>query len=298
VDEFQSLATSNFIPMLSESRKYGLSLVLANQFVSQITDDRIMNGIFGNVGTHVCFRVGRDDAEKLEPQFGPSFDRADLANLPNWHACVRTTVDGRVTAPFTLRTNPLSPTESDPERVAKMVDAAKAACTRPRAEVEQEILASTARLGPMPDDSEKPVQLIIVEKDPVVLGRLLVAAKEGYCMTTNDLRDLPSCRRNFPGLPVLILANKQFLPESKELFMKSLLAEYTTTVLFYNPLPAADEKLAGEAVQQKRVYLASGHSVDDLEARSADKSPPGWIRRLYLEVQAANTDLPTTTNSA
>jgi hypothetical protein len=298
VDEFQSLATSNFIPMLSESRKYGLSLVLANQFVSQISDDRIMNGIFGNVGTHVCFRVGRDDAEKLEPQFGPSFDRADLANLPNWHACVRTTVDGRVTAPFTLRTNPLSPTESDPERVAKMVDAAKAACTRPRAEVEQEILASTARLGPMPDDSEKPVQLIIVEKDPVVLGRLLVAAKEGYCMTTNDLRDLPSCRRNFPGLPVLILANKQFLPESKELFMKSLLAEYTTTVLFYNPLPAADEKLAGEAVQQKRVYLASGHSVDDLEARSADKSPPGWIRRLYLEVQAANTDLPTTTNSA
>ncbi|MEI6392654.1 MAG: type IV secretion system DNA-binding domain-containing protein [Verrucomicrobiota bacterium] len=119
VDEFQALATESFVTLLSEARKFGLGLVLSNQFLSQIHDERINQSIFGNVGTSVCFRVGREDAELLQRQFAPYFDAEDLANLPNWEACLKTKVRGQVVAPFTLRTGlPLVATDS---RGAKQV---------------------------------------------------------------------------------------------------------------------------------------------------------------------------------
>ena len=119
VDEFQALATESFVTLLSEARKFGLGLVLSNQFLSQIHDERINQSIFGNVGTSVCFRVGREDAELLQRQFAPYFDAEDLANLPNWEACLKTKVRGQVVAPFSLRTGlPLVATDS---RGAKQV---------------------------------------------------------------------------------------------------------------------------------------------------------------------------------
>jgi hypothetical protein len=111
VDEFQAIATGSFVTMLSEARKFGLSLVLANQFFSQFRDERIMQSVVGNVGTTICFRVGREDAEALEPQFMPHFDRFDLANLPNWNACVKTAVHGQVVSPFSLGTVPVGQME-------------------------------------------------------------------------------------------------------------------------------------------------------------------------------------------
>jgi hypothetical protein len=105
VDEFQSLATDNFVTLLSEARKFGLSLVLANQFLSQVRNQRIVDAIFGNVGTIVAFRLGHQDAELLEPQFAPDLSRRDLINLPNWVAYVRTLAGGQRAAPFNVATN-------------------------------------------------------------------------------------------------------------------------------------------------------------------------------------------------
>jgi hypothetical protein len=138
VDEFQSLATENFILMLSEARKFGLGLVLANQFFSQIKDKRIMESIVGNVGTTVCFRLGREDAEVLEPQFLPFFDRYDLTNLPNWNACVKTTASGQVMPPFSLRT--LVPNPVPENKAAQEIKArSRAKYAHPRAKVEEDI---------------------------------------------------------------------------------------------------------------------------------------------------------------
>lgn len=104
VDEFQSLATDNFSLMLSEARKFGLGLVLANQFLTQIENKRIIQSVFGNVGTIMSFRVGQEDAESLGKLYRPLFDVPDLSNLPNWTACVKTCVAGQTVAPYTLRT--------------------------------------------------------------------------------------------------------------------------------------------------------------------------------------------------
>jgi len=104
VDEFQSLATQSFSTMLSESRKFGVNLVLANQFISQIKDSRIMDAIFGNVGTMICFRLGQADAERMEREFHPEISRSDLISLPNWRAYVSTLVHGQTMRPFDMHT--------------------------------------------------------------------------------------------------------------------------------------------------------------------------------------------------
>jgi hypothetical protein len=104
VDEFQNLATENFSILLSEARKFGLGLILANQFISQIQDHKIKDAIFGNVGTLISFRLGLDDASLMESQYIPHYTRQDLCNLPNFHAIIRTHIKGKRTIPSTFHT--------------------------------------------------------------------------------------------------------------------------------------------------------------------------------------------------
>ncbi|CAN5531103.1 hypothetical protein BH10ACI1_BH10ACI1_31480 [soil metagenome] len=102
VDEFQNLATQNFSVLLAEARKYRLNLILTNQFITQVSQD-IRDAITGNVGTIISFRVGSTDAEFLERDFLPTFNKFDLMNLPNFNTYVSTLVDGQVVKPFSLR---------------------------------------------------------------------------------------------------------------------------------------------------------------------------------------------------
>jgi len=102
VDEFQNFATSDFATILSEARKYKLNLVIAHQFVSQLTDE-IKEAIFGNVGTMSVFRVGAEDAEFLEKQFEPIFTQSDLINLPIGNYYTRLLVKGHPSAPFSMK---------------------------------------------------------------------------------------------------------------------------------------------------------------------------------------------------
>lgn len=85
VDEFQTFATPSFIQMLSESRKYKVHLVMAEQSTSQQKDRNITNVIIANVGTVVSFRSANPDDEKLMlPQFAPYVDQGEISNLPSF----------------------------------------------------------------------------------------------------------------------------------------------------------------------------------------------------------------------
>jgi GTPase SAR1 family protein len=105
IDEFQSFQTDSFKTILSEARKYGLSLVLSHQFASQLLPE-VSDAVFGNVGSIVAFRVGSSDAERLAREFGPPYTARHFTELPNHHVLVRLLRDGDVGEPFYGRTLP------------------------------------------------------------------------------------------------------------------------------------------------------------------------------------------------
>ena len=105
IDEVQNYATPLLATMLSEGRKFGVVITIANQFLHQL-DGGIREAVFGNVGSLVAFRVGTQDAPALAPEFYPVFSPGDLLNLPQFTACVKLLIDGVAARPFTMRTLP------------------------------------------------------------------------------------------------------------------------------------------------------------------------------------------------
>lgn len=103
VDEFQNFATEDFAQILSEARKYRLNLIVANQYINQMTE-QVRNAVFGNVGTLMSFRVGATDAEYLAKEFAPIFQQQDLIRLENANVYIKSLVNGVATSPFSMST--------------------------------------------------------------------------------------------------------------------------------------------------------------------------------------------------
>jgi hypothetical protein len=101
VDEFQNFATPDFAQILSEARKFGLSLTVANQFIGQM-EEEVKNAIFGNVGTIMSFRVGVNDANYLQHEYQPTFSEADLTNVERFNVYIKTIVNNETVPPFSM----------------------------------------------------------------------------------------------------------------------------------------------------------------------------------------------------
>ena len=101
VDEFQNFATDDFATILSEARKFRLSLTVAHQFVGQLSD-KIKEAVFGNVGTLNIFRVGAEDAKFLAPQVAPVFDEKDIVNIENMNSYIKLLVNGIYPPAFSI----------------------------------------------------------------------------------------------------------------------------------------------------------------------------------------------------
>jgi len=109
VDEFQNFATEAFATILSEARKYRLNLIIAHQYISQLTTEtstKVRDAVFGNVGTLITFRVGAADAEFLEKEFAPEFNSQDLVNLANYNIYLKLMINGVTSRPFSAQTLP------------------------------------------------------------------------------------------------------------------------------------------------------------------------------------------------
>lgn len=106
VDEFQNFATTSFIKILSEARKYKLNLTMANQYMAQIPIE-VQKAILGNAGSIISFTIGADDARIIMKEFGEVFTDRDLVNLENYQIAVRLMVDAMAGRAFVARTLPL-----------------------------------------------------------------------------------------------------------------------------------------------------------------------------------------------
>jgi hypothetical protein len=137
VDEFQNFATDSFETILSEARKYRLSLVLGNQFMTQLKED-LREAIIGNVGTTITGRIGITDAEIMVKRYTPVFDAEDLTKLPNHESVVVAQIEGVPSAPFSMSwIPPMGQANQQLSDALKRLSAAKYG--HPRGQVEQEI---------------------------------------------------------------------------------------------------------------------------------------------------------------
>ncbi len=113
VDEFQNFATDSFASILSEARKYHLSITLAHQYIGQLVSNdgntKVRDAVFGNVGTIITFRVGAADGEFLEKEFMPEFLQNDLVNLAKANIYIKLMIDGVSSKPFSATTCPPHP---------------------------------------------------------------------------------------------------------------------------------------------------------------------------------------------
>lgn len=136
-DEFQHFVNDSVATILAESRKFGLGLTLAHQYLGQLTD-HVRDAVLGNVGGIVVFRVGGEDAAMLEPEFAPTFSAYDLANLPRYQTAMKLTARGETLAPFSAATLSLSPTPPDTaERRARIARQSQSRFAQPHDQVER-----------------------------------------------------------------------------------------------------------------------------------------------------------------
>ena len=139
VDEFQNFATDSFATILSEARKYGLNLTVANQYISQM-NETVRDAVFGNVGTMISFRVSADDAPILAKQFEPNFEAVDLLQMHNRNFVINMVIGGEKTPAFSARTLELPPSQAD--NTLHIIEHSRRMYSRSREDVEKEINAA------------------------------------------------------------------------------------------------------------------------------------------------------------
>ena len=136
VDEFQNFATDSFATILSEARKYGLTLTVANQYISQMSET-VRDAVFGNVGTMISFRVSADDAPILAKQFEPNFESIDLLQMHNRNFVINMVIGGEKTPAFSARSLELPPSQAD--NTPHIIEHSRRMYSKSREDVEREI---------------------------------------------------------------------------------------------------------------------------------------------------------------
>ncbi len=134
-DEFQSFATESFSLILSEARKYALTLTLAHQYLDQLPDP-LRASTFGNAGSMIAFRTGATDAPELVKQIGLGGDPA-LLDLPNFSAWTRLLHDGAPASPQRLHLfNAPRPVRASAHR---LIETSRMRFGRDRCEIEEKV---------------------------------------------------------------------------------------------------------------------------------------------------------------
>jgi len=154
IDEFQNFITPSIATILSEARKYRLSLTIAHQYIAQLApkgDTEIRDAVIGNVGTKLVGRVGIDDAEFLQKEFEPVFNAYDLMNVDKIHWNTKLLIDNTVSRPFVMKSPPM--VVGNKKLAAAIKQLARLKYGRDRTIVEQEIMARTQLASKAPIDT-------------------------------------------------------------------------------------------------------------------------------------------------
>jgi hypothetical protein len=242
VDEFQSFANKSFADILSEARKYKLSLNITHQYIEQMAEE-VRAAVFGNVGTMIAFRVGSFDAEVLEKEFAPVFTMEDIVNLGKYQIYLKLMIDGVASQPFSATTLP-PVTMPEISFRKQSVEMSRKDYTNPKAEVEKAIAdwhlpekvearsskteikndkPAEIKIQPKPDhkpreqnferpktEHMKPVQQSV--KSPILAKAIEEAFKKKETISFQDLKQKEKTKNNKEASP----ENKNALKEAIE----------------------------------------------------------------------------------
>jgi hypothetical protein len=141
LDEFQNVVTDSIAAILSEARKYKLSLNMTHQYLGQL-DESIKGAVFGNVGSMAFFRINDEDAKFVEPRVAPQFSKDDIIKQDNFNCITSLLVNGRPSTSFNMMTvhDGYAP-KGNPDQIAAVKQLSYLKYGRDRQEVEQEILS-------------------------------------------------------------------------------------------------------------------------------------------------------------
>ena len=203
VDEFQSFANRSFADILSEARKYKLSLTIAHQYIEQM-EEEVRDAVFGNVGTTIAFRVGPFDAEVLEKLFTPRFLIEDIVNLASRQIYLTLMIDGVGSAPFSAKTLPPVPL---PEKSFKdeIIANSRAMFAKPRGEVEKEIIewhqvpGIAVAPGAMPTTG--PMEIVLTKSQKKRRRKKRQAMGMGGGSTDSGFSNAPNSQPHVPQPP-------------------------------------------------------------------------------------------------
>jgi len=156
IDEFQNFSTDSFANILSEARKYRLNLILAHQYIEQLSE-KVKPAVFGNVGTMVVFRVGAADAEELVKEFTPTFTEEDLVNLPKYEMYLKLMIDGIASSPFSAAGLPPLRKDERTDNTEKVINYSREKYASDRATVEEKIMRWHETYGEDEKKVERPI---------------------------------------------------------------------------------------------------------------------------------------------
>ncbi|PJE58346.1 MAG: hypothetical protein COU81_01190 [Candidatus Portnoybacteria bacterium CG10_big_fil_rev_8_21_14_0_10_36_7] len=212
VDEFQNFATDSFATILSEARKYRLSLILAHQYIGQLVTDtntRVRDAIFGNVGTILMFRVGASDAEFLETEFSPEFEINDLVNLSFAQIYLKLTIDGVTSRPFSATTLPLWPLPNLSSR-EKIIKISQERYGTNRADVEEKLSKWVMARG-----AENDKNAITKDSDMTIPKKSKTVTKCSNCGVSTEVNFVPDGKRPVYCTNCLVLRKERKLSPPK-----------------------------------------------------------------------------------
>jgi len=158
IDEFQNFSTDSFANILSEARKYRLNLILAHQYIEQLSE-KVKPAVFGNVGTMVVFRVGAADAEELVKEFTPTFLEEDLVNLPKYEMYMKLMIDGIASSPFSAKGLPPLTRDEQTGNTEKVVNYSREKYASEKLEVEEKIMRWHSEEDSSVSDNEPKINL-------------------------------------------------------------------------------------------------------------------------------------------
>ncbi|NDK09889.1 type IV secretion system DNA-binding domain-containing protein [Candidatus Gracilibacteria bacterium] len=156
VDEFQNFATDSFSTILSEARKYKLNLVMANQYIDQMTET-VRGAVFGNVGSLISFQVGYNDSKMLAEAFAGNIEADDLMNQKKYTIYIKELIDGMPSPIFSAVTFPPHPKDEEEfqERYQKILQVSRERYCKKRSVVEGKINQSMADIEKSEEEWEQ-----------------------------------------------------------------------------------------------------------------------------------------------